>query len=945
MTDSQQTTGPGLGSADQAAPGPPTGGGGIEGMVIGSGVPDEESGLPSWSMESEVTDEPLPDNYPTEWQADVVLRDGSIAHVRPITPSDGDRLRRFHAGQSEESIYLRFFAPMRELSDQDVHRFTHVDYKERGALVVTVRGAIIGVGRFDCLPDETVAEVAFNISDHFQGKGVGSVLLEHLAAIAQERGISRFVADVLPQNRKMMKVFIDAGYEVGHHYDDGVISVEFQIAPTAESIAVRLSREHRAEAESMADVLSPASLAIVGVSRRANALGSIVLDNILDGGYTGRVHIVNLETDTVRGLFAYDRVSSIGEQIDLAIIAVPADAVLDVVEDCASVGVRAVVVISSGFAEESPHGEMRQAELLRLARAAGMRVLGPLSFGFVNNHPDVMLNATLARDNPPAGGLSLFSQSGGLGVGLLASATRRRLGLSTFVACGNRVDVSANDLMQYWIDDDDTLAVGMYIESIGNPRKFSRIARQLSLRKPVITVKQETSRKVPPGHRARPTKVPPAAFDALLAQAGAIQAKSVHELIDVAELVTLQPLPRGDRVAVVGNSDGLNEIVLQKALRSGLQVPHEVYRVPLGGSAQDVEEALVAAYESDDIDSVIITLIPPLADSDEIIALSVAHSAWGYDKPCVAAFFGMRDVSGSLRKGGQPGQNNVDGHRRVIPLYKTPLDAVAALAAATKYAVWRDGDHPDPVRPAVDSGEGARIIDQALDGATDGVLLDEDTTAKLLEAYGIHLWRTFPAPDPDAAVAAAEQIGYPVVLRSLADGVRNVPGAGGVRSDLRGAEAVRGAYEALVGRLPGWQDPVLVVQRMAPLGTATVIESHEDPLFGPVVSFGIAGVASELLGDVGYAIPRLTKPDVHRLVTTRKAAPLLAGYRGHPPSDIEALEDLILRVATLAEDMPDIADLELNPVSAHANGVSVLGARIHLDASQVRTDAGRRALA
>lgn len=907
-------------------------------------APVDYEDFPSWSGESGTTHEPLPDNYPHEWEADVVLRDGSIANLRAITPADGDRLRRFHAGQSEESIYLRFFAPMRELSDQDVYRFTHVDYKERAALVVTVRGAIIGVGRYDCLPDETIAEVAFNISDHYQGKGVGSVLLEHLAAIAQEQGISRFVADVLPQNRKMMKVFMDAGYEVAHHFDDGVISVEFQITPTAETAAVRLSREHRAEAESMADVLSPESLAIVGVSRRADALGSIVLDNILDGGYTGRVHIVNSETDTVRGLLAHDRVSSIGEQIDLAIIAVPAETVLDVIEDCASVGVRAVMVITSGFAERDEQGKMRQAELLRLARSAGMRVLGPLSFGFVNNHPDVMLNATVARDNPPAGGLSLFSQSGGLGVGLLASATRRRLGLSTFVACGNRVDISANDLMQYWIDDDDTLAVGMYIESIGNPRKFSRIARQLSLRKPVIAVKQETSRRVPPGHRARPTKVPAAAFDALLDQAGAIQARSVHELIDVAELVTLQPLPAGNRVAVVGNSEGLNEIVIDKARRAGLAMPHDPYRVPLGGSAQDVEIALEKAFESEDIDSVIVTLIPPLAESDEVVALSVAHSAWGFDKPCVATFFGMRDVSASLRKGGQPGQNNVDGQRRVIPLYKTPLDAVQALAHATKYAVWRDGDHPDPVRPAVDAQRASRIVEEVLEEHPEGTFLDEEITAQLLDAYGIHLWRTIPAPTVEDALAGAAQLGYPVVLRSLADGVRNVPGSGGVRMDLHDESAVRAAFDGLRIRLSTWEDPKLVVQGMAPPGTATVIESHEDPLFGPVVSFGVAGVATELLGDVGYAIPPLSEHDVDRLVTKRQAAPLLQGYRGHQPADLAALKDVILRIAALADDLPEIADLELNPVSAHAGGVNVLGARIVLASTQARTDAGRRAL-
>ncbi|WP_116113356.1 GNAT family N-acetyltransferase [Austwickia chelonae] len=887
----------------------------------------------------------LPPGYPGDWEADVVLRNGSIAHIRPILPSDGEGIRAFHAGQSEESIYLRFFAPLKELPDKDVHRFTHVDYDARAALVVTVRGMIIGIGRYDRLADGHTAEVAFNIADVYQGKGVGSVLLEHLAVAAQERGITRFVADVLPQNRKMMKVFVDAGYEVSHHFDDGVIAVEFTVEPTARSAAVSLAREHRAEAESMSDVLCPRSVAIVGVSRRPDAPGSLVLDNILDGGFTGQIHIVNSETDHVRGLPAYDRVSDITGEVDLAVVAVPAEKVSAVVADCATKGVKALVVLSSGFAESGPEGQARQAELLLTARAAGMRVLGPLSFGLVNNHPEVLLNATIGRHPPRVGSLGLFSQSGGLAVGLTASAAERGLGLSTMVSSGNRVDISGNDMMQYWIDDESTSVVGMYLESIGNPRKFSRIARQLSLRKPVVVVKSDTARNVPPGHRARAPKVSPSAFDALLTQAGVIRARTVHAMMDIAELVAHQPLPRGGRVGVVGNSDGLNQIMVEAARSRGLRVLGEPLRVPLGGTVRDVRAAMEEAFGDEGTDSVVVAFIPPMQASDEVIATTVAHAAWGHEKPCVAAFFGMRDVSEDLRKASEPRPGNHEGRRRIIPVYRTPLDGIEALAAATRYAQWLRSDHGEHLRPSgIDRTSAHHLVERTLTTAREGRLLDEDETRELLSAYGIDSWESIPCADAEEAVAAAQRLGYPVVLRSLAEGIRTLPGAGGVRADLRSPEAVRTAHRGLSEWLADLNDPQLAVQRMAPAGMATVIRSHEDPLFGPVVSFGVAGAPADVLGDLTHRIPPLTEVDLHELVETLRAAPLLSGGHGRPPVDRAHLYELLSRAAALAEDIPEIDSLELNPVMAHTGGAEVLGARIKVAPAPRRQDMGRRAL-
>ncbi|HEU4999757.1 MAG TPA: GNAT family N-acetyltransferase, partial [Lapillicoccus sp.] len=464
---------------------------------------------------------------PHQWEADVVLRDGSVGHVRPITPDDADRLRAFHAGQSEESIYLRFFAPIRELSDRDVHRFTHVDNVDRVALVVTVRGAIIGVGRFDRF-DGRRAEVAFNISDHYQGKGIGSVLLEHLAAIGQELGIEQFTAEVLPQNRRMLNVFKEAGYAVHHHFEDGVVAVSFDIRPTEQSTAVRLAREHRAEGVSMHALLHPTSIAVIGAGRRPASIGHRFLANILGGGYAGAVYAVNNEALEVQGLPAYATVADIPGPVDLAVVAVPAESVLGVVDECAAKGVRNLLVASAGFAESGEEGTERQEELRRRARENGLRVVGPNSFGLINTDPEVRLNASLAPRMPRAGGLGLFAQSGALGIAVLASADRRGLGVSDFASAGNRVDVSGNDLMQYWIDDDNTAAVGLYLESIGNPRKFSRIARALAQRKPVIAVSSGVSAYgAPPGHRVRHTTMPAGAFGAMLRQAGVIRVENV----------------------------------------------------------------------------------------------------------------------------------------------------------------------------------------------------------------------------------------------------------------------------------------------------------------------------------------------------------------------------------------------------------------------------------
>ncbi|MGL4175699.1 MAG: GNAT family N-acetyltransferase [Dermatophilaceae bacterium] len=885
-------------------------------------------------------EQPLPPGYRRAWEADVVLRDGTVAHLRPIRPDDEGDLRRFHAAQSEESIYLRFFAPLRVLSDRDVHRFTHVDYVDRVALVATTREGIIGIGRYDRV-DPRTAEVAFNIGDHYQGKGIGSVLLEHLAAIAQDSGIQRFTAEVLPQNRRMLAVFADAGYEVARRVEDGVVEVAFDIEPTDRSKAVASSREHRAESVSMRALLHPEVVAVVGASRRHDSIGSQVLQRILEAGFTGRVYPVNPHVRTLRRRRAYPSVTEVPGPVDLAVVAVPAETVPRVVDECADAGVRALLVVSAGFAEDGPAGARLQADLLRRARGAGMRVVGPNSFGILNNDPAVRLNASLAPTLPPYGRLGLFAQSGALGVAVLASAARRNLGVSTAGSAGNRVDVSGNDFMQYWIDDDSTDAVGLYLESMGNPRKFSRIARTLALTKPVIVVKSGVSRfGVPPGHRVRKTQARPEVFDSMLRQAGVIRAENMHQLFDIAQIVVSQPLPAGEGVAVVGNSAALGALTADACEGAGLSVRHGPVTLRADATAADFRTALRRAFADGRVDSVLSCFIPPLVTDDEAVAAALRDVASASAKPCAAVFLGMRGVDDR-----QHAVSGTGGRSRAIPVYAMPEDAVRALAAATRYGQWRARDHGAPVAPAgVNRRVAEDVVYTALSVDPRGRRLLADEAAALLGAYGIDVWPTAEVDTLHDAVTAAERAGYPVVLKSTAPMLRHQGGTGGVRVDLVDEVALRAAWASLERRLAPRDAGRFIVQRMATPGVSCVVGSDEDPLFGPVIAFSVAGLPTELLGDVAYRIPPLTDVTVSELISSVKAAPVLHGWRGAAPVHQAALADLVARVSVLADDLPEVASLVLNPVNAHPGGVDVLGADVVLAPAPRRADPGRRAL-
>ncbi len=865
--------------------------------------------------------------YPAHWEADVVLRDGGIAHLRPIRPDDADAVQRFHLAQSAESIYLRFFAPVPRLSERDLRRFTVVDHVDRVALVITIGDEIAGIGRYDKISEDS-AEVAFNISDRHQGRGLGTVLLEHLTAAARENGLHRFTAEVLPQNRKMLAVFSDAGYEVDQHYDDGVISLSFDIDPTDRSRAVAEAREHRAESRSMVTLLRPSSVVLIGASRRAGSVSRQLLQVLHLSGYTGALHIVHPEADHVHGVPAHRRLADVPGPLDLAVVAVPADAAAEVIDECAAAGVRAVVVLSGELAGSGAGGRALRADLLRRSRSGGMRLVGPSSWGVVNADPRVRLNVSSRPDLPLAGTLGVFCESGALSVAVLDLAARRGVGMSTFLSAGDRIDVSANDCLQYWEADDSTEAIALYLESTGNPRKFSRIARRVGQHKPIIVLTSGTT-----GFTAS-ARSPRDAFDSMLTQVGCIQVESLHQLLDVARLVSDQELPAGDRVAVVANSPSLARLVSDTCRAHRLRVVHGPVAVPETVSDFDFARAVCAAQSEPKVDAVVAVFASLAGDAaDPIPALN--RICTSSNTTVVASVLG--------RQAAAPPTSVASWSTSRIPCYPTPEEAVFALSAVGQYADWRRQGPGSRTEPAGCDRAGAEeLVDGLLARHPDGITLDPSATADLLALYGITVWPSVIVAGVDEAVEAAERLGWPVALQSLAPHLRHRLDLGGIRLDVSSAEELRQDVRLMQSQLGAVAAQRLSVQRMAEPGVACVIRSVEDRKFGPVVSFGLAGDASELLGDVVHRITPLTDRDITDMIRSVRAAPKLFGRRGAPPSDVAALGDLLARVAALNDDLPDVAEIDLNPVVVASSGLAVLSAQVRLANLAVRADARRQ---
>ena len=870
------------------------------------------------------TPSPIPRDYPDHWEADVLLRDGRTAHLRPILPEDAELLVDFYAHVSQESKYYRFFAPMPTLSDRDVQRFTQVDHRDRVAFVLTVAQKILAVGRYDVIKPEQ-AEVAFLVQDDHQGRGMGQVLLEHLAQAARERGVKRFVAEVLPDNQRMIQVFRDQGYQVSGGWDEGVMHLEFDIDPTDTAMGVIAAREHRSEAASIATFLDARSVAVIGASRRSDTIGAALVRNLVLGDYAGRVYAVNPAADAVAGMPAYPTVSDIPDEVDVAIVAVPAEAVQDVVLDCANKGVHGLIVISSGFAETGEEGRKRQRKLVGLARSYGLRLIGPNCLGVINTDPAVSLNASLAPVMPARGRAGFFCQSGALGSAILEKVRGRGLGLSTFVSAGNRADVSGNDLLQYWEEDDATEVILLYLESIGNPRKFSRIARRVSRVKPIVAVRSgRTTQGVPMGHAVRQIAAPPEAVDAMFRQAGIIQVDTLDEMFDVAQLLAHQPLPSGGRVAIVGNSDALGLLAVDAAAASGLTVTSAI-ALGADATADDFEDALDAAIDDDHVDAVVAVYIPPLDAGGVEVANVLAAVGEQSDKPLVSTFLGREGVPELLRV------PDLAGHtagRGSVPSYPAVEAAVRALARVVEYSSWlRRGDGESSLLEGIDVECATRQVNEILMHSPQGRDLTDDELVELLRCYGVELWPRHHVTTADEAVAAGAELGWDVVLKATAERLRQRPDQAHVWRNIDDEAEMRDAWETLSAVVQDPSDAEFVVQVTAAPGVPVAVGGLEDPLFGPAVHFGVSGALTELVGDRAYRIPPVTALDAADTVRGIKAAPLLFGYRGSEQVDVDAVEDLVRRVGQLKIDLPQVSQVDLLLVHATAAGVSVLHAK------------------
>jgi acetyl coenzyme A synthetase (ADP forming)-like protein len=870
---------------------------------------------------------------------DVILRDGGTLRLRSPVGEDADALLGFFAGLSERSLYLRFHG-VPTVGPPLVEPFLDPDWLERGALVGTLAGAdgeeIVALANFARLRDPASAEVAFTVADEHQGRGIGTRMLEQLAERAATVGIERFVATVMGDNARMMGVFEDAGFGVTRELDRGTFEVAFPIEPTDAYRGQVEERDHLGVVASLRPFFAPSSVAVVGASTRREAIGGIVFRNILAGEFTGAAYPVNRSGEPVAGVRAYPSIDELPETVDLAVICLPGAHVIGAARSALESGIRALCVISAGFAEIGEEGRERQEQLLALVRAHGGRLVGPNCLGIAVSAPS--LNATFGPRALPPGPIAFSSQSGALGLALLEKASERSLGFSSFISIGNKADVSSNDLLEYWEEDESTGLVALYLESFGNPRRFAQIASRLARKKPILAMKSGTSTA---GARAAGSHTAALAgseraVEALFHQAGVLRAGTLEELIDAAALLSTQPLPAGRRVAILTNAGGLGILCSDACEAAGLELsefsdettsrlaellPGEA---SLANPIDMLGSATAASYEAtlpvvlDDpaVDSVIVLFVPPATAGAEDVAAGLARTleAVSTDKPVLAALLAAEGIPPVLRK--TPG---------LAALFTYPESAARALGLAAERAEWlRRAAGTVPQLDGIDTAAAKRIVSDV-----DDHWLTPEETRELLGAYGLPLVSEHTAETADAAVAAAREIGYPVVVKSAVAGAHKTE-TGGVALDLGDEAAVRDAAERIGA-------PV-IVQQMVPKGTELLAGVVQDPTFGPLVAFGPGGVLAELIGEAGFRIAPLTDVDADELLHQEKTGLLVAGYRGAPAADGAALADLIHRLSRLGEDLPEVAELDLNPVIAGPDGCVVVDARVRVR----RAPEGRR---
>jgi acetate---CoA ligase (ADP-forming) len=887
--------------------------------------------------------------YPAHREADVALRDGSTVHVRPVRRTDAPAVEQLLKGLSDRSRWLRFFSGFPNLP-KAVEWATEVDFDRRYGLVAATggEGQVVGHAGFERQPDHPErAEVAMEIADAMQGKGLGTILLGQLTEAANEIGVQVLDAEVLPENHQMVKVFRDSGFPVKTHTLPGVLLVEFPTSLSPEAVERFERREQVAAAAALRVFFEPRSVAVVGASRRRGTVAGELFRNLLAAGFNGPVYPVNPKTPVVQSVTAYQSVLDVPGPVDLAVLVVPAPAVVQAARDCAAKGVRAIVVISAGFAETGPEGAERQRELLAVCRAAGMRLIGPNCLGIVNTDPEVRLDATFGPIVPLPGRVGFLSQSGALGLAIIDYANALGLGLSSFVSVGNKADISGNDLLSYWEQDDHTSLVLLYLESFGNPRKFARIARRVARTKPVLAVKSGRSAagaRATSSHTGALLAASDVTVDALFHQAGVIRTDTLAELFDVAALFANQPVPAGRRVGIVTNAGGPGIMCADACEAGGLQVVElsgELQAslaegLPAEAAATNPVDMLASAppdhyrrtvelvATSGEVDAVIVIFIPPLRTDPAAIDRATRDAATTAGPiPVLSVVMSASEL-----------RQEADGAGPRLPRYRFPEDAARALARAVEYGSWRhrpEGQVPDLSTARHDQAAG--LLAAALADGPGPHWLGPDEVARLLGCYGVPVaeWRLTRSPE-EAGVAAAE-LGGPVALKAVAPRLVHKTEAHAVRLGLSGAKQVRSAAEQMAEAVAaeGYAVEGFLVQRMVGDGVELLVGVVHDASFGPVIACGAGGTAVELLKDVAVRITPLTDLDAAEMVRSLATFPLLDGYRDAPKADVATLEDLLLRISAMVEAHPEIAELDCNPVKVLADGAVVVDARVRVE--------------
>jgi len=849
-----------------------------------------------------------------------LLADGTTVEIRPAGPADFDAVRAMHEAMSTDNTYMRFFNLNRQAAETEARRICRDPQAGRVALLALSAGEVVGCGSYQVPagPDgpRNAAEVAFAVADRMHHRGIATLLLEHLVSFARLHQITTFTAQTLADNTPMLRVFADAGLPVQCHCEDGVMEMTIPLPSEVGGTALDsyldavAERERHADTASLRHILAPESVVVIGASRQRGTVGRAILDNIRTGGYAGRLYVVNPRARQINGEHCLSSVLDLPEPADLAVIAVPAGAVLDVAEQCVQRGVRSLVVITSGLDAGAC------ADLLAACRRHGMRLIGPNCFGVAV--PGIGLDATFAAQQPQPGSVGLVMQSGGLGVALLDQLSRLGIGISSFASVGNKLDVSSNDMLMWWEHDGITKLAVLYIESFGNPRKFARTARRVGASMPVLAVDGGP---------------PEARREALFEQAGIIGMRGFGDLVETTALLASQPVPAGRTIAIVSNLGSAAALAAEACTDHGLTVhrPHGLTSrrlrtlVPGTGatdgpvdttaaiSAETFRQCLELLGADDEVDAMIALVLPTAATGDLVTAIQQADVS----VPLAAVVLDQPDSVRLLPR--------ADGAGR-IPAYGYPEAAAAAMARAARYGAWRTEPRGQvPSFLDVNTENARTLVRRFLRTTLGGDWMPPDQAAELLRCYGVPLVELAGASSEDEAVEAFRAAAGPVVLKADVPGLLHKTDAGAV--ELRTEDEVRAAYRRLAERFGERQRQVLV-QPMIADGTEVIVGVTDDHMFGPLVVFGLGGVATEVLADHAARLTPLTNIDADQLIGSIRSAPLLRGYHGQPAADLGALRDLLLRVSRLADDLPEITELDLNPVIARPDGVFVVDARI-----------------